>query len=500
MISARLIYKNSASSKEFNLTRSQIIDRGIYSGGALTNNPASFILSIAPFVASSYDGMVIVSDVTETLTITDGIISYVVLYAKYQNATIPTLQLVALDEATWLTSANKDYFITFAKIDLTVPSGGIPTSAITYNESDYAETLGKSPIKRSVANAAALPIVQNREGDLRVTTDTGHIWSWISGAWVDLVVQTAAATTYTGGPNWADGVTNPATTVELQLDKIITNLATAGGSAKIYSNGIAGAPDSIGAGTLYSALTQLLGLSNIRGRLYEQNVWTELNQFINSNAGFYAASFETTNPAPAVGSVRVVPQAVEPIIPQDGGHYANSVTKTYKIAENNEWRIVSEQRSSRVFLYPITSLVSNYNATGWYLEDYCVYWHKGVSASALILTASLNNFIPDGCTVTRVRAYVTPGAIRAPGNRMRLWGYRRANSSEVPAVFGGFLAFPEDDGTTNPQWIAANGLTQIIDTDAYHYQVGVRSGSGSGGDKLLSLEITYTEGNYLAVP
>jgi len=38
---------------------------------------------------------------------------------------------------------------------------------------------------------------------------------------------------YAGGGAWADGTTNPATTVELQLDKIIADLATGAGSAKI---------------------------------------------------------------------------------------------------------------------------------------------------------------------------------------------------------------------------------------------------------------------------
>lgn len=35
----------------------------------------------------------------------------------------------------------------------------------------------------------------------------------------------AGSLVYAGGPNWADGTTNPATTVELQLDKIISDLA-----------------------------------------------------------------------------------------------------------------------------------------------------------------------------------------------------------------------------------------------------------------------------------
>lgn len=44
---------------------------------------------------------------------------------------------------------------------------------------------------------------------------------------------------YAGGPTWADGTTNPATGVETQLDKIVTDLAGTGGAIKI---GYAGGP------------------------------------------------------------------------------------------------------------------------------------------------------------------------------------------------------------------------------------------------------------------
>jgi len=43
----------------------------------------------------------------------------------------------------------------------------------------------------------------------------------------------AVSITYAGGAAWADGTTNPATTVEAQLDKIVTDLAGTAGAAKI---------------------------------------------------------------------------------------------------------------------------------------------------------------------------------------------------------------------------------------------------------------------------
>jgi hypothetical protein len=50
---------------------------------------------------------------------------------------------------------------------------------------------------------------------------------------LDIINTGAAGVPYAGGPAWADATTNPSTTVEAQLDKIITDLATVGGTDKI---------------------------------------------------------------------------------------------------------------------------------------------------------------------------------------------------------------------------------------------------------------------------
>lgn len=50
----------------------------------------------------------------------------------------------------------------------------------------------------------------------------------------------AAEVSYAGGPAWRDGVTNPSTTVEAQLDKLISDLTGAGGAIKVgYAGGAA---------------------------------------------------------------------------------------------------------------------------------------------------------------------------------------------------------------------------------------------------------------------
>lgn len=47
----------------------------------------------------------------------------------------------------------------------------------------------------------------------------------------------ASSISYAGGASWADGTTNPAATVEAQLDKIVTDLGGTGGASKIKYDG-----------------------------------------------------------------------------------------------------------------------------------------------------------------------------------------------------------------------------------------------------------------------
>jgi hypothetical protein len=106
----------------------------------------------------------------------------------------------------------------------------------------------------------------------------------------------AAAIDYAGGGAWADGTTNPAASVEAQFDKVVADLAAAGGAPKVGAAATAGAPNSLGAGTVRSQLDALLGF---------------INAHINLASGAHAASAltyagggnwadGTTNPATTV--------------------------------------------------------------------------------------------------------------------------------------------------------------------------------------------------------
>ncbi len=83
----------------------------------------------------------------------------------------------------------------------------------------------------------------------------------------------ASAISYAGGSAWADTTTNPATTVELQLDKIVSDLSPSTGTAKI---GGAAVGSDLSAGTLAAQITSLV---NNWGKLSRINTWSAAQTF-----------------------------------------------------------------------------------------------------------------------------------------------------------------------------------------------------------------------------
>lgn len=78
--------------------------------------------------------------------------------------------------------------------------------------------------------------------------------------------HTASLITYGGGGNWANGTTNPGTTVELQLDNIVSQLAStttsSSGSRKTGSEAQTVGSFTLSAGTLFSQLTSIITFIN----------------------------------------------------------------------------------------------------------------------------------------------------------------------------------------------------------------------------------------------
>lgn len=291
-LKANLAFKNQASSEDLNQMIAKIIDKGIYEGGTLGISGSSLNITIAPFVAVGYDGMVVISDATETVTVVDGQINYVVLLSKYEDRSTPSMQFYVLSDTDWSASTLQDYFINFVKVDLSSGGySGVTTAELYYNEADWSEKNGKSNWRPSVATNSALPTAQNRDGDVRMVMDEGtpYVWDATTQSWSLASLSTASAIDCAARSAWADGTTNPATDTYSAIEKIITDLIdttgltgpNAAGSFKIGSPVISDSPDSLATTTIGEQIVELLDLINKRGRLNNTETYTVLQNFVN---------------------------------------------------------------------------------------------------------------------------------------------------------------------------------------------------------------------------
>lgn len=191
-------YRHPDQSLDYNSRTARIIDRAILDGGALSYT-GTLLVNIDPFIAHSYDGMVVLSSEREQVTLVDNQINYIVCFAQYQTSAAPIIDIRVIQEIEWLTSVNRNFFITFAKFDLQTnrPNGGyalVNASNADYSVSDYSDKLGRNSFRNAVASASALPTVQNRKGDVRVAQDTLLTYTWTGTAWQALKTQASAVT------------------------------------------------------------------------------------------------------------------------------------------------------------------------------------------------------------------------------------------------------------------------------------------------------------------
>lgn len=101
----------------------------------------------------------------------------------------------------------------------------------------------------------------------------------------------ASAIDYAGGSNWHDGTTNPATDVESQLDKIITDLIAAAGSDRIGAAVYGGSRLSLTAGSIQDQLREIADTLTFTGT----SSYSDTNPFDFTHASL--TSFDFANGA-----------------------------------------------------------------------------------------------------------------------------------------------------------------------------------------------------------
>lgn len=150
---------------------------GVYYGGTVNPAPTPLQVLISPFVAVSFDGMVVRDDTeSHTVPLTDNADQLICLLAKYREFDPPVLQWQVILTSTLPAQPDKDYLIIFARA---ITSGGVITSLTPWAEMRQ-DGVGRHPLRPPVATVGDLPATGNVVGD--VTPVLADYSEWIWGA------------------------------------------------------------------------------------------------------------------------------------------------------------------------------------------------------------------------------------------------------------------------------------------------------------------------------
>lgn len=182
MLSMSLFWHAPDRSELLNLRLKDVSQKGFVVGGTVTPVPLVLQVTVSPFTCVTYDGAVVRSDVTETLTVTSGVVNYLVLRAVYVLNNSPTLALQVLSAAAFAGDPDPNHLHVIATIDLTPgPFTSVALSQIHYELRDAIDQQRRVPWRDPVATFASLPTPPadtNRHGDVRLVLDTGSFYWW----------------------------------------------------------------------------------------------------------------------------------------------------------------------------------------------------------------------------------------------------------------------------------------------------------------------------------
>ncbi len=107
----------------------------------------------------------------------------------------------------------------------------------------------------------------------------------------------------------------------------------------------------------------------------------------------------------------------------------------------------------------------------------------------------LNQILPNGATLTAVRAHVSAGAVRTTGNRVQLQVYKHAVSFVTPGTETSTQvgSTAEDGGTVAFHILSVTGLSEVIDKSQYSYVAVVRGGLTATSDNFLGAKVEWND-------
>jgi hypothetical protein len=296
---------------------------------------------------------------------------------------------------------------------------------------------------------------------------------------------------YNGGPAWKDGTTNPASTIEAQLDKIVTDLVddtgvagpNASGAHKIGAAAQAGTPESLSIGSIGTQLLTLLTLINTKGHIAVVNTWTAQQYFQASGA---------TPP------VRIAPKTTT--FGQDGEHGVDDSGDDFAgVRLDGVVRKYAEKKKAR---YVTAGIINGQGEwTPGFDVDLSLYqWDVVLSGGNFWMAFPLSGIVPQGAQINEVQINVNAQAEATAANRLKVQLRKVQYSSGTDSL----VAEQSTGGSGGQQTVTIGSLTEVFDSAAYEYYIAVRANTQNYAPAReyinRGIRVQFTDGDYTVIP
>lgn len=198
-ITAVLKYRNADSTQDLNSRFQALHQRGVLSGGTISPVSGSLEVDVVPFTAMSDDGMLVTSDDSERVTITLDQTNIISLFAQYDSAGDPTLEVRVTEASAFNALIDRDFHVVFGAVTTASPATEVITTDISYALRERQDRRGDLIIRGVLESTASLPADPNFNfpGDSYVVAPGGavtpEIHSWDGVAWINITATAAIA-------------------------------------------------------------------------------------------------------------------------------------------------------------------------------------------------------------------------------------------------------------------------------------------------------------------
>jgi hypothetical protein len=199
MLRAILDWANQDSTQDLNSRFESLFTKGVLTGGTLVPVTGQTKVSLQPFSAMSFDGMLVVNDAATLIDITLDQTNIIAVHAKHLIGEAATLEIVSIEASVFSGLVEKDYYVVFGMVTTASPATEIADLDISYSIREYQDKRTRDKVRGMVNSTSELPIDANFNlyGDMYVvnfgTGNAPNIYSWDGINWISITGAAAIA-------------------------------------------------------------------------------------------------------------------------------------------------------------------------------------------------------------------------------------------------------------------------------------------------------------------